>query len=71
MTLQPIPSEFPYVYEEHFLFFFISVNFILYLNKEVGFFHRKNYEFWPDRENKLKAALVPSRAKVLKDNIET
>ncbi len=27
MTLQPIPSEFPYIYiyEENFLFFFISV----------------------------------------------
>ncbi len=70
MTLKPIPSEFP-IYEENFLLLFISVNFILYLNKELGFFHSKNYELWSHRENKLKASLVPSRAKVLKDNIET
>jgi hypothetical protein len=25
MTLQLLPSEFPYIYEENFLFFFITV----------------------------------------------
>jgi hypothetical protein len=46
MTLQPIPSEFPYVYEENFVFFFMSMersNMGLYLicfNADVDVFSR-------------------------------
>ncbi len=40
MTLHPVPSEFPYIYEENFVFFFISVPY----NTKKYFFGSISYE---------------------------
>jgi hypothetical protein len=36
MTLQPLPSEFPYIYEENFILFFISVLKQRKSEKQIG-----------------------------------